>query len=994
MLLPTARRTCVFAVCVASVSLAALVHGQTVFNAPPSTIPDAFNLNSGDVLNVGAGGVVGTGLRANAGSIINVEGGTVGVGFSANAGSQVAISGGTVSGFMTHVGSVLSVSGGMLEGGAWIGGMASISGGAISRPFRAVQGSAVNFVGAEFMLSGVPVAENTVTLDRFTNADGVLTGTFEDGSPFIFSPLGRYGSDELQDVTLTSVAIPAADLRPRSIATDISGDFAGMRSGQEFTVLPGGVLPGNFSAVEATLSVEGGEVGRNLKVASGTVSLTSGSIGDYFYAYPGSTVYIDGGSVGAGFEAFDSDVTITDGRVGNLLQAHAGTTVNMTGGRVDSIEAHAGSRVVISGGTVGFGGNVVSSVVAAAGSEIVISGGGVARSLRTVSGAGVELIGGEFSLNGAAFAGTNITLGDGDVFTGALSDGSAFIFPPLHGDRLEGVSLTRVPLAPADTTPRVVDTPQTKGPSGLRPGQRLTLRHGGTLQANFAVVGGTLEVEGGDAGAGVEVVGGSVDISGGVVGAGLRVQDARVDMSSGSIGERSAAYRGAVVSITGGNVGTRFNAFEGSRVTLAGGSVGPSFRTWEGSDVEFVGGEFQLNGEDYDADEITLVGRGGPVQVFAGVLSDGTPFVFSPQANPIGEELRDIKLTRTSLPVADLNPKVLDTPLGNGVNGLRPGQELTLVDGGELPDNFTAIGATLNVAGGRVGRFAEVVDSTVRISGGKVDVGFQAHNSQVEITGGEVGALFEAFPGTVARIDGASVRGIGVYADAYVELFGGSEVEYSVQVLSGSELKVNDATIGGSIEAINGRVTFTNGSVGGSFGATASDVVIDGGSVDGSVTIFNNSKFRISGGSHAARISVGYGGRLEISGGQFTGGLTHREGTVDISGGDFWNLTSISVADTLNLFGLEFYLDGMPLTGLTPHLGVVVPERDQTLSGILADGTPFSFDLNSTSGAGLHFFSTDARLTVTLVPEPTTVWLAILAGCSLLSVRSRACRQE
>lgn len=986
-----------FAVPFALASMTALAIGQTVFDSPPTTIPDSFSLNSGDVLNVGDGGLVGTQLRANDGSVVNVEGGLVGLGFRANAGSQVNVTGGNIGAvdnaligsFSTQLGSTLTVSGGTLGDGAVIGGTGMFTGGTVGRQFQAVQGSTVSLSGAEFKLNGVPLSTDNITLSRLTNADAVLSGTLADGSPFIFSPLGRNGGDELQSVTLKSVAIPAADIAPKVIVTDLTGEVAGMRSGQDFTVQPGGLLPRNFSVVDASLSFEGGEVGRNLEVTNGTVSISSGSIGDYFYAYSGSTVNVDGGSIGFRFEAFDSNVNITDGRINNLFQAHAGTTVSMTGGRVDSIEARSGSSVAIHGGAVGFGGNIYSSIVALSGSQVDVTGGSFARSFRNLSGSDVELIGGEFSLNGSNFAGSSITLGPDDVLTGSLSDGSAFIFTPLHSDSLQNVSLTRAPLAPADTSLRVVDTPQTDGPDGLRPGQSLKLRDGGVLQDNFAVVGANLQVEGGDAGAGVEVVGGAIDIRGGKVGAGLSVLDASLVMSSGSIGERSAAYRGAVVKITGGNIGTKFNAFAGSQITLAGGSVGPDFRTSVGSDVEFVGGDFKLNGAAYVGSEISLIAGGGPVQVFSGVLSDGSPFIFSPQANPLGDELRGINLTRTPLPAADLTPRVLDNPLGPGPNGLRPGQTLTVVDGGELPDNFTAIGATLNVTGGRVGSFAEVLDSKVRISGGEVDGWFQAYSSEIEVTGGKIGIQFAAFPGTTATIDAATVRGIRVYADAYVELSGGSEVEFSVQALTGSKLRITNATIGGSVEAINGDVIVSDGRVAGSFIATAgSNVVVEAGSIDGFVPITNSSRFRIHGGNHAARLNVNSGSILDISGGKFSGSLTHREGAVNISGGDFSDLTNMSVSSNFNLVGLEFYLDGIPLMGLTPYEGIVVAQRNQVLSGVLADGTPFSFALNSVGAPGLDFFSADARITVTLIPEPTAAWLVAAAGCYLLMLGS------
>ena len=57
----------------------------------------------------------------------------------------------------------------------------------------------------------------------------------------------------------------------------------------------------------------------------------------------------------------------------------------------------------------------------------------------------------------------------------------------------------------------------------------------------------------------------------------------------------------------------------------------------------------------------------------------------------------------------------------------------------------------------------------------------------------------------------------------------------------------------------------------------------------------------------------------------------------------------------------------------------MIGDRDVTLSGLLSDGTPFNFDLNSTDIRGKDFFDPHATLTVTLVPEPATLQLLIVA---------------
>ena len=61
----------------------------------------------------------------------------------------------------------------------------------------------------------------------------------------------------------------------------------------------------------------------------------------------------------------------------------------------------------------------------------------------------------------------------------------------------------------------------------------------------------------------------------------------------------------------------------------------------------------------------------------------------------------------------------------------------------------------------------------------------------------------------------------------------------------------------------------------------------------------------------------------------------------------------------INLFGTDFVLNGVPLVG-----SMTIDDRDVILSGLLADGSAFSFDLNSTFTLDEDFFSPYATLTL------------------------------
>jgi len=342
-----------------------------------------FDANSGSEVNI-SGGEVGLIFDANSGSVVNISGGEIGTDFNANSGSQVNITGGNIGIFFE----------------ALSGSVVRISGGSVGRRFDAQPGSDVELIGGDFELNGTAFLEPTISL----GANDVFTGTLSDGSTFIFSERStilsaRDPNDNLSNVTLTSGALPPLDLSPMVVATANPIRPSGLRAGQTLTLQNGGELGGNFEVVGATLNVEGGELGPSAAALRSEVNISGGSVGTDFIAHSGSEVNISGGSIG---------------------------------GRIDVL---SGSSVSISGGTVGGNFNARS------GSAVSISAGAVGSGFNAESGSDVELIGGNFELNGTAFSGSIISLAADDIFTGTLTDGSAFVFAGVT-DVLSDVRLT------------------------------------------------------------------------------------------------------------------------------------------------------------------------------------------------------------------------------------------------------------------------------------------------------------------------------------------------------------------------------------------------------------------------------------------------------------------------------------------------------------------------------------------------------------------------
>ncbi len=156
--------------------------------------------------------------------------------------------------------------------------------------------------------------------------------------------------------------------------------------------------------------------------------------------------------------------------------------------------------------------------------------------------------------------------------------------------------------------------------------------------------------------------------------------------------------------------------------------------------------------------------------------------------------------------------------------------------------------------------------------------------------------------------------------------------------------------------------------------------VSDGGSVGLGLTVFDGSEVNISGGSVDDFL-------IALSGSE-----------INISGGDVGNLFGLTDSE-INLFGNNFFLNDLSLDeSLLLGEAFTVLDRDDNLilSGLLADGSPFSFNLRTGDpfavgfDLGDDFFDPSATLTVTLVsavPEPGALMLLGLSGFALLARR-------
>ena len=504
-----------------------------------------------------------------------------------------------------------------------------------------------------------------------------VTGTsVGDGVSRIAGPLtpGNLGGDVLGSDNQLNVFDGGEVLsgfqtgEPNGLGSNVEVNLAGGTLGDDFLAGPG-----------TTVNISGGAVGDRLIAGeSTTFNITGGSVGESFAAGFGTTINVSGNAeIDLFFDANDgSTVNVTGGSISNFFTAKSGSTLNLSGGSVGgAFAAESGSEVNISGGFLGIQGGINFD----GGSLINLRGGNIGSSFSTALTNDTNFFGGGYRVDGSAV--TELPPGppDDKVFTGILEDGTVFLFAEEAFDFLQGsTQLIDTPVA-ASTNPGTLSSGSYS--KGVRAGETLTVTGAGELSDAFAVVGGTLNIEGGSVG----------DV--------LKLADAEVNVSGGSIGIGSLAFSGSVVNITGGIVGSVFGAFSGSEVNISGGEIGGGFDALSGSEVNISGGIFDsfeasegstvnVSGGEFNGRFLALDGAVNLLGVafflngveltelvldqsvpipdrnvtLAGVLADGTPFEFDLNtANALNEDwftagaLLSVTLVEPQFLVGDYN---------------------------------------------------------------------------------------------------------------------------------------------------------------------------------------------------------------------------------------------------------------------------------------------------------------------------------------------------
>ena len=334
--------------------------------------------------------------------------------------------------------------------------------------------------------------------------------------------------------------------------------------------------------------------------------------------------------------------------------------------------------------------------------------------------------------------------------------------------------------------------------------------------------------------------------------------------------------------------------------------------------------------------------------------------------------------------------------LGNNAT-LRSGSTLVLDSGTVGQDIESEVGSTIEVNGGEfsttrpfeidgVFNFTDGVvgpsgnfnsNSILTMSGGTLGgLGNPGNSSNVfgvaNFSGGTIAPRFDAEAGSTVTITGGD---FGLEFDAFGTVNISSGTFFTVNLTGGVSLNDSNILTGTSFNAEDGSiVNISGGDFGQFFEAHGGSVVdITGGDFANDFDCQPGCLVTISGGSFGTDFNTRFNSNdgdanVTISGGTFAGFFINQGSNTEISGGDFDTFRNDD-SGSVNFTGTEFTLDGVPITDLGT---TEINDRNVTLAGVLADGSAFSFELDTTVPADLgagsgDFFSSAGSVSVTLV---------------------------
>jgi hypothetical protein len=543
-----------------------------------------------------------------------------------------------------------------------------------------------------------------------------------------------------------------------------------------------------------------------------------------------------------------------------------------------------------------------------------IAGGTVDDRLRVEDGASLTVVGGDFRIDGELIAGLE-TVGNtiafdipaSTVLSGTLADGTPFAITARDGDVVfpGALMLEAAELPPVG--PALVDAATDPIALGVRSGQTLVVGLGATVPHAY------------NAGRGSRV-----DINGGAVGSNFEAVSAEVNLVSGSVGEYFDALDGSVVTMSGGELGFSATVDGGSRFDLSNGIVSSLSAT-----------------------------RGGIIRMSGGQISSGIS----------AREGAAIELSRGVVGSLGADDSIVDVSGGEvrGSFAAGPGSNV-VIRGGRFGDAFRSSAGSSVVVQGAEFHMDGIPVEGLSVPGDMVSVNVPADavvsGTLADGTPFAFGKAFRSSSDTLSDgtltlefVEPPAVGPTTIHLPtdaAPLGVRGGQ----TLIVDSGGVVPDNvTAGVGSRVEVLTG------GAIGANFEAVGAEVLVSGGSIGPRLDIFAGATLTMTGGVLGAQ--GGSADSVNVFG-----------GVLNLRGGSVEPALIADVGAEVNLFGYGFAISGVPIEGLALGEAFTILERgSEILSGYLADGSPFNFNLLESSGRISDAFSADTTLTVTLV-EP------------------------
>jgi hypothetical protein len=289
-------------------------------------------------------------------------------------------------------------------------------------------------------------------------------------------------------------------------------------------------------------------------------------------------------------------------------------------------------------------------------------------------------------------------------------------------------------------------------------------------------------------------------------------------------------------------------------------------------------------------------------------------------------------------------------------------------------------------------------------------------NSQLNVQGGRASAV-ESWTGSEVNVSARSIRSVSLLG-AQGKMSGGTVGRWDLfarsqlVVLNGCVVIIETAGLDTANDPDSSLLVVEGGQIG-SLDATG-NVIITGGIVGDGFVFRGGGYVDIRGGNVGNHFSVGYmitgaipgsdlpivvgsGGQVKLSGGSIGDDMVLYGGrNLIFSGGSIGSAFRALEGSHVNIIGSHFLVDGVELNPPDDINEIMVTQRNVTLSGILADGQPFRFDLNDIPDqiGSADYFSPGAEILVTFVPEPPC-WVIIaiplaIASCTTTRLRRQA----